>query len=211
MGTDKALVELCGRTLLERTVELAAALANEVIIVGSPARAGYGVPSARPTRFIEDSEPWQGPLVGLVHGLRAAHTPIVLVMGCDTPLLVPSLLRELCERVRRGTGVVMPRPGGQPQPLCAAWSREALPTLEAALAAGERSVIGAARRVGIDWFEHAECERHDPGGRSFLSVDTPQDLLEAHRLLCRSPEPDGSAGVHHAPPESPDEVLRSPE
>jgi molybdenum cofactor guanylyltransferase len=126
--------------------------------------------------IVEPEQPTH-PLAGIVAALRHAERPLV-VLGCDFPFAPPALLRALAETPEP---LVVPAPGGDPQPLMARWAPELLPRLEGSLTREEplrRTVAALAPRLLDDtelaWFG-------DPG-RAFFNVNTPADLRAAEAL-----------------------------
>jgi molybdenum cofactor guanylyltransferase len=126
---------------------------------------------------VEPAEPTH-PLAGIVAALRHADGPLV-VLGCDFPFVPPALLRALADAPEP---LVVPAPGGDPQPLVARWTPALLPDLEAALAREEplrRTVAALSPRL----LDDPELAPFGDPGRVFFNVNTPADLTAAARLL----------------------------
>ena len=80
MGRPKALIEIDGRTLLDRAVgALTAAAIDPVIVVGGDQAAI----EAAGHRFVPDEYPGEGPLGGIISALGAVDTDLVVVLACD--------------------------------------------------------------------------------------------------------------------------------
>jgi molybdopterin-guanine dinucleotide biosynthesis protein A len=125
----------------------------------------------------EPTEPTH-PLVGIVAALRHAGRPL-LMLGCDFPFAPPALLRALAEAPEP---LVVPAPGGDPQPLMARWSPELLPRLEEALEREEplrRTVAALAPRL----LDDTDLAQFGDPARAFFNVNTPADLRAAAELL----------------------------
>jgi molybdopterin-guanine dinucleotide biosynthesis protein A len=182
MGRDKAAVVLGGRALLQRAVDAVSEVADQVILVGAPRRALPAVTSAKPLVTVRDRTEGEGPLAGIVAGLEAAEAPAVLVVGCDQPFTQPPLLALLAERAR-SHAAVLPLLDGRPQPLCSAVRLEALPSLRAMFEAGERAARVLAELPGALLLPEDEWRGVDPEGRSFIGVNTPEQLAHAEALL----------------------------
>ena len=187
MGVAKCALEIGGRTLLQRAVDalgsVADAVAGEVVVVRARGQAAPEVRSERPLRHATDAIADGGPLVGVAAGLEAASAPVAVVVGCDAPLLQPPLLRLLAERARAGARLVVPVHEGEPQLLCAAWRREALEAVRGAVEAGERAVVAMLDRLEAELLTPAQWREADPEGRSFVNVNTPEDLARARAAL----------------------------
>lgn len=90
MGTDKTMLKLQNKTLLEWQVEkLRSAGADEILLCG---RSDIPLPNVR---CIPDMLPNRGPLGGIYSGLLASRHPRVLVLSADVPLLPEETLIQL--------------------------------------------------------------------------------------------------------------------
>jgi molybdopterin-guanine dinucleotide biosynthesis protein A len=148
-----------------------------------------GAPGQRTTAFAlgavevvaEPKQPTH-PLAGIVAALRHAGAPLV-ILGCDFPFAPPALLRALAEAPEP---LVVPAPGGEPQPLMARWAPELLSQLEDALAREEplrRTIAALAPRL----LDDTDLARFGDPARAFFNVNTPEDLRAAERAV-RSPD-----------------------
>ena len=177
MGRDKALVALAGKPLVVHVLERVSSLGDEILLTTNRPEEYHflGMP------LITDPVPGAGSLAGLQTALRAAHGQIVIVLACDMPFVSRPLLEHMLSLARQAE-VVIPSRKGEYEPLQAVYSRECLPAIEAALAAGERRMISFLPRVRVLPIEEAILTRYDPQGLSFFNVNTPQDLAEAERI-----------------------------
>jgi molybdopterin-guanine dinucleotide biosynthesis protein A len=106
MGTDKALLELDGETLLARSIRIVSAVVPELLIVGRTT-----LPSGMEgTPAIEDAYPGAGPLGGVATGLEHLGAERVLVVACDLPFLQVELLGLLLD-LAPGYDAVVPVAG----------------------------------------------------------------------------------------------------
>jgi len=181
MGTDKALLTLGGRTLLERAVATVRRAGGRPLVVGPPRAAGA---EARASRVDEtdDGAAASGPLRALLRGLReAARLGPVVALAVDLPFVPAALLRHLAGRVGDAQAVV-PRVGGEWQVLTAAYTESCRAPFEAALGRGERSIHRVLPDLRV--VEISEDEIAPFGGASvFLNVNTPADLERAVERL----------------------------
>jgi molybdopterin-guanine dinucleotide biosynthesis protein A len=132
MGSNKALLELCGEPLVRRQARLAAQVAGEVLVSANDPASGdtLGLP------ILPDLYPGCGPIAGIHSAMRYSKRPLILVLACDLPRVPVSLLRILVSRMR-GHDLAVPRTSdGRFHPLCACYRRELLPNLEARLQTG---------------------------------------------------------------------------
>jgi molybdopterin-guanine dinucleotide biosynthesis protein A len=169
-GVPKGLLRVNGEAIAARTLRLFARLLEASLVVANdPAPyLALGAP------VIPDLLPGKGAPGGLHAALSAARTPWIVAVACDMPFVSEEGLRLLWAR-REGAVAVVPERGGRLEPLHALWSRAALPALDAALRAGDPSLQGFARACGARVVDEAAWREHDPAGRAFENVNTPED------------------------------------
>lgn len=188
-GTDKALVPLGGKTMLERTGELLASVCDDVTIV-----APAGKYRDSPWPVLQDRWPGQGPLGGILTALDAMQEPETpprwaLILGCDMPFLTREFLAELCNRASRSSAViVVPQSASGLEPLCACWNSSAIAGVQAAFNSGVRKVTEAMKRLPVEVLDESAWKRFDTGSRLFWNMNTPADYEEARRIL-EAPKP----------------------
>ena len=178
MGRDKLLLEVGGAALVERVAGALSASCGEVILAG-PGSAPPGV------RAVRDARPGQGPLAGMETGLAAARHPLVFVAAGDMPFLHPELVDHLLGVLQdRGAPAAVPDDGGRTHPLCAAYSREVLPSLRSALDGGVRAAREFLRGLdGIAYVPAAELRNLGDPEILLMNVNSPEDLARARGLV----------------------------
>ena len=169
MGTDKAGALLGNRTLLDWMVTALSQVVPEVVVVGRERAEGV--------RSIPDIESGgRGPAAGIATGLLEAGDRPVLAVGVDQPWVRPATLAAMLE--------VQPLPvvplDVRYQITCAVYPAKALPLVTEA-AGKARSLQPVIPRLGgtVILPEHWRSWGED--GRSWFSVDTPEDLAEGLR------------------------------
>lgn len=178
MGTDKGLVPLRGRPMIEHVRAAVEDFGDEILVTTN---------QPDDYRFLDlplhsDRNPAAGALEGLRTALAAASREQVLVVACDLPFLRSRLLRELTAEPFPAD-VRIPEWEGRLQPLCALYRRSCLAPVEAALEAGDMHMIAFHRQVQVEVVAEETVRRLDPGGVSFFNVNTPQELKQAERML----------------------------
>lgn len=183
-GTDKALVQLDGKTMLQRTGELLATVCDGVKIV-APAGKYQGVPW--PT--VSDRWPGEGPLGGILTGLMTMQRPEfdrawAMHVSCDMPFLTAEFLIYLRERTSRSTAqVVVPQTVNGLEPLCACWRADSTAALQAIFVSGVRKVTDAMKRLTMEVLDDSAWKRFDTDNRLFWNMNTPADCEEVRRAL----------------------------
>lgn len=179
MGSNKALLELCGETLIVRAAKLVESVTGRATVVGfAPEYSALGLSA------VADDWPGAGPLGGIATALRVSKEPWCLVVACDMPYLTREWLEYLVGRA--GTtraDAVVPIGERGAEPLCAMYHKQCEGTVRAALGRGVRKVRDALGMLSIEAIEQSEWERFDPDGLLFRNMNTPADYQEAKARL----------------------------
>jgi molybdopterin-guanine dinucleotide biosynthesis protein A len=186
-GADKASALLRGKPLLTWVVRAASATCREIVVVAAEGQVLPAVEQA--TRVVTDPEPGLGPLAGLATGLRAVSVPLAFAVACDTPLLAPGLIPLLAGELGDADAVLCETDGYR-HPLGALYRvAAALPAFDAALAAGERRLLGAVERLRPRVLSEDIVRAVDPDLRSFRNANRREDLAALAAALA-----DGGGG-----------------
>jgi len=178
MGRDKGLVELAGQPLVEHVIRRLAGLTQDVVITTNHPEPYHGFGH----RTAADRHAGAGALAGLATALEAARGDPVLVVACDMPFASRALASYLLALSTEAEAVV-PRPGGEYEPLFAVYRRACLPAIERALHEGRKRVVSFFPFVRLRAVEEAEAHSIDDDPYCFFNVNTPADLAEAERRL----------------------------
>lgn len=179
MGRPKAFIEVDGVPILRRVLDAIGAVCPRLLVVAAEEApfACLGVP------VVLDAFPLSGPLAGIQAALSASGGDACLVVACDQPFLDPALLGLVVRAGERafdgGADAVVPRIGGRLQCLTAAYASTALGEAEARLRRGELRLSDFLGGVRLAELGEAECRRVDPQLRSFVNLNTPEDLARA--------------------------------
>lgn len=182
MGREKAMLELGGRTLLERALQLALTVAAEAIVVGSRGEfERYG-------RLLEDVYPGHGPLGGIHAALWASPTDLNLILAVDTPFLEARFLEFLVAQAREsGAVVTVPRTADGFHPLAAVYRRAFRETAEQALAEGRNKIDALFAQVETRVLEEEELRRFAFVPAIFENLNTPEELERARQRFRETP------------------------
>jgi molybdopterin-guanine dinucleotide biosynthesis protein A len=177
-GQPKALLELGGRRIIDRVVDVVRAVADDLLIVTNTPElyAGLGLP------MVADVFPDHGSLGGIYSGLKAAPGEAAFTVACDMPFLLPEVARLVTSRADRAD-VVLPRVGGQFETLHACYAKSCLAPMESRLRAGQLKIIGFFGDVRVLEIAEAEVARFRAPEVVFMNVNTPEELARARALL----------------------------
>ncbi len=179
MGTDKALLDFGGMTILERTIAALLKLTPNILVVADSTER-YKLACGK---IIADLYPGIGPVGGLLTGLNAVGDGYHYVVACDMPFLNPNVLALLMRAAESPLDAVVPERNGMPEPLCGVYAQSASHKIMKYLEDGGSSARGAldvlnTRRVG-----EGVLRRLDPDGRSLESANTASDYERLKGLL----------------------------
>lgn len=179
MGKNKALLPFPSNpslTFIEHLSSLLTSLCPEVLIVARDQAdaANYVLPGIH---VITDHVPDHGPLMGLYSGLSAIHARQALAIAVDMPFVQPPLLSFLLSQPPSGS-LVIPLVNNIPQMLLAIYPRTILPLIENCLQQGRHDLRSLLEIAPVNYIEEAQLREVDPELRSFVNVNTPEDLGE---------------------------------
>jgi molybdopterin-guanine dinucleotide biosynthesis protein A len=187
LGQDKRRLRLWGEDqpcMLEHSVQVAAGLCPDVVVVLNDPQDW----AALPARLVPDIYADGGALGGIYAGLLAAQHDYALAVACDMPFLNAALLRAMLARPRDYDVLVprSPHPGSTRnmlgiESLHAIYSRACLGPMRAMLEGGRRQIAALIAQMRVAYVEVEEAQRYDPDGRSFVNINTAEQLAEAWR------------------------------
>jgi molybdopterin-guanine dinucleotide biosynthesis protein A len=175
-GRAKALLEVGGRTILARQLDLLRSIgAGSVVLVGR-----HGRMDDPPAPVVADAVEEGGALGGLYTALLVAPASPVLVLSNDLPFVSGPFLRHL---VTSGGGVdaVVPRQASGWEPLCAVYERRTAAMVKAQLDRGALRVTDALGGMQVREVGPADIARFDSDGVLLMNVNTPAEYDRACR------------------------------
>jgi molybdopterin-guanine dinucleotide biosynthesis protein A len=181
MGKNKALLPLPGNqaiTFVEYLVSLLEEFCSETLIVASDQAHAreYVFPNVRVTI---DETPGIGPLMGLYSGLSAIQTTRALVVAVDLPFVKRALLSFLLSQPLPADTLLIPLIHNIPQVLLALYPRTILSFVKEQLLLGRRDLRCLLKVAPVQFVEEAQLIQIDPQLRSFMNINTPEQLRHA--------------------------------
>ena len=178
MGSDKALLELGGRRLIERTISIARAVTGDVRIAADPAK--YEVFG----NAVADVYLDRGPLGGIHAALAASVNDFNLICGVDLPFLKAEFLGYLVSEARHSEATVtVPQANGYLQPLCAVYRKSFCEVAERALLAGQNKIDALFGEVQTRVIGEHEIVAAGFTSSMFRNVNTPEEWEQASKIL----------------------------
>jgi molybdopterin-guanine dinucleotide biosynthesis protein A len=180
MGSDKAQLELGGRSFIELIASALSAIAHPIRSVGAKEPTADSLP--RLTN-VPDLYPQWGALGGLHGALAACNSGWAAVVACDLPFVTRDLFQRLAMLREDFDAVVPVQIDGRPQPLCALYRcRTCLPAAATLIAAGERRPRALLAAVKTRWVPQADLDDLPGAANFFSNINTPGDYARALSL-----------------------------
>lgn len=141
-GKNKALLQLENRTFLSRIEDALCEFDEKLISVQDAAwlTESAFVPVA-------DQVSGRGPLEGLRCALSVCRSDALIVVPCDVPFFPAELARALIAAGEHTDAVICRDRSGRLHPLCALYSKECLPVIEAMVASENFRIMGILDQV----------------------------------------------------------------
>lgn len=184
-GTDKGLVDLAGRAMVDHVLERLRPQATALVINANRNHAAY---ARRGWPVVPDAfGAFAGPLAGMAAGLAASETEWAVTAPCDSPFVPRDLVARLRDGLQaEGASLAVARGAGRLQPVFALLPRRLLPDLEAFLADGGRKIDQWYARHALATVDF------DDTPEAFLNINTPEERAELEARLSGA-APDGRA------------------
>ncbi|WP_404452792.1 molybdenum cofactor guanylyltransferase [Virgibacillus necropolis] len=177
MGTNKALLPLHNRTVIEHIADEMKSISDEIVINSNDASlfSYLGLP------IVEDRYKDQGPLAGIEAILSQVDSDVFLISACDTPFVNQQVYLYLLEQLE-GFDAVIPIHKEKMHPLSGVYCRNIVNKLQSQLDSGERKVKLLFEHIHVKYVDefpgipYKELEKH------FFNMNNPVQYEEAKRL-----------------------------
>lgn len=167
-GQDKGLVELNGRPLIKHVLSIIAPQVGTVIVNANrnlDRYAGFGYPVVR-----DNLRDYQGPLAGFAAAMAAAHTPFIITLPCDGPLLPDHYVASMSAALEREDAeLAVAHSGERLQPVHALLRCSLRPSLERYLQQGDRKIDLWYRSHRMALADFSRCPQ------AFRNINTPDE------------------------------------
>jgi molybdopterin-guanine dinucleotide biosynthesis protein A len=181
MGRNKVFIDAGGIPLFERVYSVFREIFSEIIIV-----VNNGHLFKRYEAHVQDDIiPNKGALGGLYTGLFHSSSYHAFCSGCDMPLLNPRLIKYLTAE-RDGYDVIIPKTNDGLHPLHAIYSKNCLDPVKQLLDHGDLKITNFFNRVRVRYIEETEIRKFDPHMRSFVNVNTQEEMNMVRNILKES-------------------------
>lgn len=171
-GENKAFLEIDGQRLIDRIHAVFRELFAELILVTNQPLDHLDWDG----KIVTDIFPIRSSLTGIHAGLFYASHPFTFFSACDTPFIKKEVVETVLEAIRQDVDVIIPKVEAGLEPLCAAYSRRCLETVERHLKRQDLAIRKFFDKLRVRTISEARIRRVDPKLESFFNINTPKDL-----------------------------------
>ena len=125
MGTDKSLMKLNGKSLIEYSIDALKPLCNNVVISSNNFIYNFTGCEVWP-----DELPDQAPIIGIYSCIKRSETNINIILSCDMPLMSTSFLEYLLANSDNHDITVPIHGDGFIEPLCGIYKQSSIGVLK---------------------------------------------------------------------------------
>lgn len=174
MGSDKGLLEVEGKKIVDRIIAVLKLQVGNIIIISNKNNynnLGYPVYSD----IIKDC----GPMGGIFTALNYSKTDQILVISCDMPFISEPILASIIEKSDDGEIIIPEHGNGKLEPLCALYSKTCLGTFAQLLTKRDLKIKDALKYFSI---MRIEFKGKDSPEHHFLNVNTPSEYQSIKQI-----------------------------
>ncbi len=180
-GFNKALIEINGTPIIERSIKILQGIFEEIIIVTNSPEEFKSF--EKETRIITDRIKNVGPLGGIHAALSTTSKEGVFFVACDMPFLHNALiLRQLKDFRRANCECLVPRIGDSIEPLHAVYKKALKEKINGFVKDSQDYSIRSFLKTSNVCYWDLKNSRLNRG--IFKNLNTKEDLEKAGGLLC---------------------------
>ncbi len=170
MGTNKAFLEIKGKTFIELQIELLREMFDEISIsANTPSEYEYlNLP------IYTDIYPGKGPLGGIYTSLINSSSVHTFMLACDMPFVEPALIKHLKDLTKE-YDVVIPKSEKGLEPLHAFYSRKCIEPIKRSLDENNLRIISFLPHVRVKVVELDSLSSSDSFKNSIKNLNTRDD------------------------------------
>ncbi|MDH2925078.1 molybdopterin-guanine dinucleotide biosynthesis protein [Nicoletella semolina] len=180
-GLEKGLQPIAGQPLLSHIITRLSPQVSEILLNINRSQAEYERLYPNLTHYADELTGFQGPLSGMLTGLRVAKSEYVLFVPCDSPFLPHNLAEKLYRALNiNQTAIAYAHDGERPHPTFALIHRDVAQALDAYLNCGERRLLAffqSQKSIAVDFSDQPEA---------FQNLNTPADFQSNLQRLKRT-------------------------
>ena len=183
MGQPKAWLPFGDELMLQRVARILGEVVDPVVVVAAPGQDVPPLPTS--IEIARDENKGRGPLEGLAAGLRwmsALGIDAAYATSTDAPFLRPAFVQRVIDLLGE-FAIAVPYVHETHHPLAAVYRAGVLADVDRLLATNRLRPIFLFEGLPTREIPAAELESADPGLRSLLNLNSPEDYEQALREL----------------------------
>jgi molybdopterin-guanine dinucleotide biosynthesis protein A len=179
MGTNKAFLELKGKTFIELQIELLREMFDEISIsANTPSEYEYlNLP------IFKDIYPGKGPLGGIYTSLINSSSLHTFMLACDMPFVGPELIKHLKDLTKE-YDVVIPKSENGLEPLHAFYSKNCIEPIKRELDENNLRIRSFFPHVNVKIVELDSLASSDHFKNSIKNLNTMADYEDVTENNC---------------------------
>jgi len=179
MGTNKAFLELKGKTFIELQIELLREMFDEISIsANTPSEYEYlNLP------IFKDIYPGKGPLGGIYTSLINSSSLHTFMLACDMPFVGPELIKHLKDLTKE-YDVVIPKSENGLEPLHAFYSKNCIEPIKRELDENNLRIRSFFPQVNVKIVELDSLASSDYFKNSIKNLNTMDDYEDVTENNC---------------------------
>lgn len=184
----KGFLSVQGKPIIERSIEVLSRVFDRVVIsTNMPERYfSLGLP------LVGDIRREKGPMTGILSVLAATGADAVFVVACDMPFIREDLIRYIAAEHRkenegRAAGkfdATIPVFRGYTEPLFGVYAGSAAVPMDRLIGEGRRKLTDVLAGLRVNYISEQEIRAVDPGGESFVNINTMEDYERIGGKTC---------------------------
>ena len=177
MGTDKALLSLHNKKVVEHIIEEMKNITPDIIIISNQPELyeSYGYP------IYKDRYKDKGPLAGLETAFYHMKGDIAVITPCDTPFIQHAIYEDLLRNIQPYDAVV-PKYNGRLHPLAGVYRRSVHPFIETCIQNNQLQVKSFFDKIDVLYQEDFNMVNDSLLEKHFFNMNTVEEFNEAKRL-----------------------------
>ncbi|MDC3412983.1 molybdenum cofactor guanylyltransferase [Aquibacillus sp. 3ASR75-11] len=172
MGTNKSLLMLNGRPIIQHIADEMQSVCDEMMIVTND-KSLYeflDIP------MLEDNYPGMGPLAGLQSALASTNKDRVCLIACDTPFISKELYAYLDDSLKESYQGVVPVYQNKTHPLSGIYQKDTLPIIENCLNENQLRFTDYLNNIPVNYVETFHDVSNEEVSKHFFNMNTPDDF-----------------------------------
>ena len=179
MGSNKAFLELKGKTFIELQIELLREMFDEIFISANTS-SEYEYLNLP---IFKDVYPGKGPLGGIYTSLINSSSLHTFMLACDMPFVGPELIKHLKDLTKE-YDVVIPKSEKGLEPLHAFYSKKCIDPIKRSLDENNLRIISFFPHVKVKIVELDSMASSDRFKNSIKNLNTMDDYEDVAKNNC---------------------------